>query len=297
MIDVQETITCLYCGGDAKLYEKNARHPYARNFGPFQMYQCRSCYSLLTSPVPEAQDTSALYSSFERGMHKKARELRTRYPLRTWFLQCMEHMMKGTKLNTGSEFSYIDMGAGEGEMSNLIHQHYPGSKGTAVDFHERPEQLNKDVCWVRADLSREMPAMEKADLVFAITVFEHMTDPIHFIRSCLSLMKPGAVLYFNCPRADSNAFRMMGKKWPYYLPGEHITVPTISGLGKLMHRECDVKFGGRYTLQISPVVMPYSLGFYLGHLLPFTLKYVSLNSDIYFPTGILECQLILHDQY
>jgi SAM-dependent methyltransferase len=297
MIDVQETITCLYCGGDAKLYEKNARHPYAPGFGPFQMYQCSSCSSLVTHPVPGARDISALYASFKRGMHKKARELRTRYPLRTWFLQCLDHMMRDTKLNTGSEFSWIDIGAGEGEMSNLVYQHFPGSSGTAIDFHKRPGQLDKGVNWVSTDLSVDLPEIEKADLVFAITVFEHMTDPIHFIRSCLELMKPGAVFYFNCPRADCNAFRIMGKKWPYYLPGEHITVPSITGLEKLMQRECSSRFGDRYTLTVSPVVMPYPLGFYLGYLLPFTMKYSSLSTDIYFPTGILECQLILNDQH
>jgi SAM-dependent methyltransferase len=205
----------------------------------------------------------------------------------------MDHMMKGTRLRANPSFSWIDIGAGEGEMSNMIHQNFPASNGTAVDFHERPAQLNNAVGWISADLSRQMPSIGKVDLVFAITVLEHMTDPGHFIRSCLDLMKPGSVFYFNCPRADSNAFRIMGKKWPYYLPGEHITIPSISGLGKLMHVECSRKFGDRYTLTISPVVMPYPLGFYLGYFMPFTMKNFSLSTDIYFPTGMLECQLIL----
>ncbi|HSF45276.1 MAG TPA: class I SAM-dependent methyltransferase [Chitinophagaceae bacterium] len=297
MIDVQEIIACLYCGGEAKLFEKNARHPYAPGFGPFQIYQCRSCSSLLTHPVPGSQEMAALYESFETGMHKKARDLRTRYPLRTWFLQCLDHMMKGTSLNANPEFSWIDVGAGNGEMVSLIHQTFPASKGTAVDYHERPAHLNNNVNWIRADLSSEMSLMDKADLVFALTVLEHMTDPVQFIRSCLDLMKPGGVFYFNCPRADANFFRILGKKWPYYLPGEHITVPSISGLSKLMQRECSRKFGDRYTLNIYPVVLPYPLGFYIGYLLPATMKYFSLSTDIYFPTGMLECQLILHDPH
>jgi SAM-dependent methyltransferase len=209
----------------------------------------------------------------------------------------MEHMMKGTRLNGSNAFSWIDIGAGEGEMSNLLQDKFPSSMGTAVDFHERPWQFNRSVSWISTDLGRGMPSIDKADLVFAITVLEHMTNPVEFIRSCLDLVKPGGVFYFNCPRADSNAFRIMGKKWPYYLPGEHITVPSVAGLGKLMHRECNAKFGDRYTLKISPVVLPYPLGFYLGYLLPFTMKYLSLSTDIYFPTGMLECQLILHDQH
>ena len=296
MIDVQETITCLYCNGEAKLYDRKARHPYAPDFGPFQIYRCRSCSSLLTHPVPPPDKMVALYRSFQSGMHKKARDLRTRYPLRTWFVQCMEHMLQGSGIDTNKTFSWIDIGAGQGEMSNLLQQEFPAGRGTAVDFHERPQPLNKDLNWISADLSEEMP-LEKADLVFAITVLEHMTDPVHFIGLCLGLMKPGGVLYFNCPRADSNAFRIMGKKWPYYLPGEHITVPSVSGLEMLMHRECKMKFGHNYTLKITPVVMPYPLGFYIGYLLPFTMKFLSLSTDVYFPTGMLECQLILHDRY
>jgi len=173
---------------------------------------------------------------------------------------------------------------------------FPVSQGTAVDFHEHAEQLAgvSKLRWIAADLNEDMPAsLGKADLVFAITVFEHMASPVHFIRSSLDLLKPGGVLYFNCPRSDANAFRIMGTKWPYYLPGEHITVPSISGLEQLMRRECDRKFGRGYTLKIKPVIMPYPLGYYLGYYLPFTKGLFSFNTNIYLPTGLLECQLML----
>ena len=296
MIDVQQRIACLYCGGEAVLYEMNAHHPYAPGLQQNNIYRCKTCSSLLTFPVPDAQTLNALYSSFDKGMEKKARELRTLYPLRGWFRQCLAHMINGTTLKDRDFFSWIDVGAGEGEMSNLLQTEFPGYQGTAVDFHERPESLIPAVAWIRSDLNGEKPAnLKPADLVFAITVFEHMADPVHFIRSCLALLKPGGVFYFNCPRVDCNAFRILGRRWPYYLPGEHITVPSISGLEQLMHRECREKFGENYSLSVEPVIMPYPLGFYMGYIFPFAKKIFPSKPDVYFPTGILECKLILSD--
>lgn len=295
MIDVQELVPCLYCGNDAQLYEKNAHHPYASEHGPFQIYVCRSCSSLLTYPVPSGSVLNALYRSFDKGMHSKVRELRTKYPLHAWFRQCIRHMMKGAGF-ARKEFSWIDVGAGEGEMCKRMVETFPVSKGMGVDFHGRPGALDKTngLGWMAADLNEDLPVeLGTVDLIFAITVFEHMANPVHFIRSSLDLLKPGGVLYFNCPRADANAFRIMRKKWPYYLPGEHITIPSITGLEQLMRRECDQKFGNGYTLKIAPVIMPYPLGYYLGYYLPFTKNLFSLTTSVYIPTGLLECHLLL----
>lgn len=291
MIDVQQRVVCVYCGGDAGLYDKNARHPFAPGIGSFNIYRCSSCSSLVTHPVPDTELSAALYASFDKGMHKKARELRTLFPLHGWFRQCLRHMTAG-ELIKGKEFSWIDIGAGEGEMSNLMIREFPGTHGTAIDFIERAAVLDPRVRWIRADLSNELLRVtEPADLVFAITVFEHMADPVQFIRYSLDLLKPGGVFYFNCPRADSNAFRLMGRQWPYYLPGEHVTIPSIRGLEKLMHRECRSKFGDQYQLEIKPVIFPYPLGFYLGQFLPFAKKLFPAGPDVYFPTGMLECKL------
>jgi hypothetical protein len=108
----------------------------------------------------------------------------------------------------------------------------------------------------------------------------------------MSMVKPGGVLYFNCPRADCNAFRLMGRKWPYYLPGEHITIPSMRGL-EILAQETFSKKGLRYSIKTDPVTMPYPLGYYAGYFLG-TKKKLPFDFDLYIPTGLLEC--VIHRQ-
>ncbi|HEX5667270.1 MAG TPA: class I SAM-dependent methyltransferase [Chitinophagaceae bacterium] len=296
MIEEPGSITCIYCGAEAKIFDKRAYHRYAPEFGPFRIFICKSCGALLTNPVPDDEVTGAMYRSFDGGMFSKARELRRKYPLKTWFRQCLKHMMQNTGLENKKDFTWIDIGAGEGEMSELMLSQFPNHEGTVLDFHSVPERLrNQPVNWIATDLNKTFPVeLEQADLVFAITVLEHMADPVNFIRSALGLVKPGGVLYFNCPRTDCNAFKILGKKWPYYIAGEHITIPSIRGLQKLMDRECARLFKEGYEVRVRPVILPYPFGFYLGYYLPFLERVLPFSFNVYLPTGLLECQVIRH---
>jgi SAM-dependent methyltransferase len=296
MIELPDLAVCVYCGGDAGLFEKGARHKYESDHGPFDLYQCKSCQSLFTYPAPSQQQIADLYMRFSKGMHEKITDLRTTFPLNAWFKQCFEHMMKDVNTRSG-QFSWIDVGAGDGNMSALLNSQFPISRGVAADFHDTPVRLkNSNVQWVSLDLNEGLDRLGKADLVFAITVLEHIIDPRQFVTSMISCLNPGGVLYLNCPRTDSLAFRFLGKNWPYYLAGEHITVPSMKGLKTLMEKTCREKFGNAYKLEINSVLMPYPLGYYLGYFFNSKKTSLVINPDIYLPTGILECKLRLTDQ-
>jgi ubiquinone/menaquinone biosynthesis C-methylase UbiE len=296
MIEEQGSITCVYCESDAQIFDDRAYHRYDPLYGPFRIFICKSCGALLTNPVPDEEVTNAMYHSFDSGMYSKVRALRRKYPLKTWFHQCLKHMMQHSGLENKKNFTWIDIGAGEGEMSELMLKQFPNHEGPALDFHSVPERLrDQHVSWIASNLNRAFPdELKQADLVFAITVLEHMANPVHFIRSALGLIRPGGVLYFNCPRTDCTAFKIMGKKWPYYIPGEHITIPSIRGLQKLLDRECSRLLEEGYEVKIKPVVLPYPLGYYAGYYLPFLEQVFPFSFDVYLPTGLLECQVKRH---
>jgi SAM-dependent methyltransferase len=288
MIELPEPL-CVYCGGASRLCEKGAYHKYAKGHGPFDLYLCKHCSSLFTYPLPSSEEVGTLYSGFDKGMDERIAALRATYPLDKWYGQCLAHMQKAL-VRPRSDMSWIDIGAGDGIMSEMMKKYFPESRGVAADFHHRPDRLrNIDVEWVEADLNQPFNINGSYDLVFAITVFEHMLDPRQFLESMLALVKPGGVLYFNCPRTDSNAFRLMGRKWPYYLPGEHITVPSASGL-EVLANGIFSKMNGSFQIDVKPVVMPYPLGYYLGYYLGMRKK-LPLNMDLYIPTGLLECTI------
>lgn len=285
MIELHEP-ACVYCKGPLKLFRKDAYHPAAPGHGPFDVYLCRNCGSLMTFPLPSPGQMRQLYSGFSGGMIHEISELRQNYPLTTWYRQCVDSMRKNMARQQ-QDFSWMDVGAGDGVVSEMMKTEFPGSTGLAVDFHERPPRLaGMDIGWDRVDLNDASALQGSFDLVFAITVFEHMLYPGQFLQAMVRLLKPGGLLYFNCPRTDAFAFRAMGRKWPYYLPGEHITIPSMKGLNMM----ADSIFRGEqgtFTIKVNPVIMPYPLGYYLGYYLGISRK-LSFDMDLCIPTGLLE---------
>lgn len=275
------------------MFDAAGFHPYVPGHGPFRIFRCGQCGSIFTYPNPSMEMMAAFYSGYQKGMYHKISTLRERFPLDAWFSQCLQRIRRLFP-DPGARFTWMDLGAGDGIMSVWMEKAYPNSEGIAVDFHERPPKLAASgVRWISADLNRDLHGLPSVDLVFSITVLEHVLDPRDFVDGILALLHPGGSLYLNCPRADSMAFRLMGKRWPYYLPGEHITIPSVKGLLDMVGTCCRSRFGRIGPLAVRPVIMPYPLGYYLGYYLGWNAKRYWIDPDIYLPTGLLECILQL----
>ena len=289
MIDLRQKAECVYCGSVGSLMDAHAFHPYVKQFGPFSVYKCTSCDSIFTFPLPSEQQLINLYAGYDGGMFAKVAMLRRKFPLHAWFSQCLDRIRRFFP-DPMASFTWIDVGAGEGMMSQLMLTHYPFSRGIAIDFHDRPQTLDAgQIEWRRMDLNKPWADLPKADLVFSITVLEHMANPNSFLRSMLQTLTPKGVMYLNCPRTDALAFRLLGKKWPYYLPGEHLSIPSRKGMKALAGHVAGASELNNPEIEVSSVIMPYPLGYYLGYYFNWKASRYWINPSIYIPTGMLEC--------
>jgi hypothetical protein len=291
MIDLQQKAECVYCGSESTLMDANAFHPYVEHFGPFSIYVCQSCRSVFTFPVPTESQLLELYTSYDAGMFEKVAALRRQFPLHAWFNQCLSRIRTFFP-DPMASFTWIDVGAGEGVMSRLMLNHYPRSRGIAIDFHDRPNALDTlSVEWRKMDLNKPWEALPEANLIFSITVLEHMANPHSFLSSMLETLAKDGVMYLNCPRTDALAFRLLGEKWPYYLPGEHISIPSRKGMKILAGRVAGSSNLKDPEIAVSSVIMPYPLGYYLGYYFNWKKSRYWFNPSIYIPTGMLECMV------
>lgn len=289
MIDLPQKAECLYCGSKGALMDARAFHPYLKQFGPFSIYRCVSCKSIFTFPVPSEAQLGLLYSNYDTGMYEKVAMLRRKFPLHDWFDQCLQRVCRFFPDPTAS-FTWIDFGAGEGMMSRVMADYFPRSKGIAIDFHDRPKVLGDlNIEWYKMDMNKHWNFLPKADLALSITVLEHMADPRSFVSSMMNTLKPEGVMYLNCPRTDALAFQLLGKNWPYYLPGEHLSIPSRKGMKALADEIAGVSALKNPRVAVSSVTMPYPLGYYLGYFFDWKASRYFFNPSIYIPTGMLEC--------
>ena len=293
---------CVFCASDnAKLVAGNTWHPVATDHGPFDLYKCNHCGSAFTFPLPSEDQLTALYNRFADGLIPATRDIREEYPLDAWYQQCLQHALKrsGKSYESGSVFSWIDLGAGKGELSKQIAQQFPASKGCAVDFHNKPDQLKQlgNIEWQSIDMNGDDFATAlngNADLIFIITVLEHLRRPDVFLRNALRLLKPGGCLYLTTPQYGSLASNLLGKRWPYIIPGEHLNIPSLRGMEILAKRSAeDVGQKNNLIVKVRPTVIPYAAGYYAKHFgLNFLTAVLPKKFLLRIPTGILEASII-----
>jgi SAM-dependent methyltransferase len=60
------------------------------------------------------------------------------------------------------------------------------------------------------------------DTITAFDVIEHVVDPRQFLREARRLLKPDGTLVLTLPDQGSVMRRLMGKRWYFYIPEEHL---------------------------------------------------------------------------
>jgi SAM-dependent methyltransferase len=97
--------------------------------------------------------------------------------------------------------SYLDMGCGSGELTLAI-ANLGARRITGVDYlprnieragaHARQSGVGRDVQFVCRDLHAWVPD-QKYDVLLSIDAFEHIEDPLAFLRRMTDLIAPGGI--------------------------------------------------------------------------------------------------------
>ena len=288
---------CYYCGGrDVRLAYAGKFHQRKKDHGPFDFYVCADCGSGVTLPPPPPALLAELYRSFEFGLSKFTRGLLSDNPGAVWHETCAKRIIKLSGRAPEEVFTWIDVGAGGGEIAQKLSEHFPRSSGLAIDIHDRPPALadgSRNVEWRRVDIARDLFAADltsKAHVVFAIGVWEHVRRPDIFARNVLSLLNPGGLLYMETPNYGSLARRLMGARWPYFLPGEHLCMPTPKGARHCLLRALmGLDHHSAPTVSAHPLLIRYSIRFALAKFSMTGLaRLVPSNLYAHLPSGAME---------
>lgn len=75
------------------------------------------------------------------------------------------------------------------------------------------------------------------DAVSLFDVLEHLFDPVRTLRACLTLLKPGGIVFLYVPNYDSASRLLMGKDAHFIWPTHHLNYYTPQTIRDLMRRE------------------------------------------------------------
>lgn len=97
----------------------------------------------------------------------------------------------------GGPYRVLDAGAGEGALSDVLHQR--GYQVVACDLHPARFRTSCVPC-IQADLSACLPFADRSfDAVVSSEVLEHLENPHHLVRECARVLRPGGVVVLTTP--------------------------------------------------------------------------------------------------
>ena len=88
---------------------------------------------------------------------------------------------------------------------------------------------------VRCGRLEELPPSETYDCITAFDVLEHVLDPRGFMDEIYRRLNPGGYAALTLPDLGSVFSRLMGSRWWFYIPEEHLhyfTKKTVAALGQ-----------------------------------------------------------------
>lgn len=293
---------CVFCGGTSlRKTHSDLYHTFKLDHGPFEFHQCEDCGSGVTLQPPSSERLGELYSSYKEGLPDLHREIMEDDAQTALYEQCARRLLAVAKPVEDS--NWIDVGAGGGELSEIISKLLPRSRGKAVDLHKRPRRLqsNSSIDWIQTDIN-ECGFTERedlagtADMVISTAVWEHVLFPDIYARDLLRLLKPGGVLYLMCPNYGSLARKVMDRRWPYFTPGEHLNMPTPLGARLCLIRQWTELKGANKLADVrsAAIALPYSIRYVLRRFRLHTLgKLVPPGLGVPLPSGALEAVVIV----
>jgi 2-polyprenyl-3-methyl-5-hydroxy-6-metoxy-1,4-benzoquinol methylase len=152
----------------------------------------------------------------------------------------------GTLLEVGASFGHFLAAAG----------HWFNACGvelnpTAVEWSRTTFQVQNFVGSVYA-IPPALPA--PFDVVAGWDVIEHLDEPRRALTMCRSYLKPRGWLFLSTPDAGSIASRLMGSRWLYHDPVQHVNLFSRANLTRLLHEcgfqvEAHTYFGRRYRFR------------------------------------------------
>jgi SAM-dependent methyltransferase len=174
-----------------------------------------SIYESETS-VFEADGNAGYYFDHETNLANSRRKLA--------FVE--EHLPAGSSL--------LDAGANFGHFLSVARVRY-----RARGFDLSPGAVTWSLAHFGVDIdvgSVYSPPEEGApwDAITSWDVVEHLADPMEALRRLRGLLRPGGWLFVSTPDAGSRVARLLGRRWHYLDPLQHITVFSRKSLRALL---------------------------------------------------------------
>ena len=132
------------------------------------------------------------------------------------------------------------------------------------------------------------------DAITLWDVIEHLDDPVRIVKALKPKLKPGGSIFVSTPNAGALIARMMGKRWAFMHPPEHVLFFEKQHISSMMN-QCGLEMENWVTFgkSINIAFLVYKFGRVFPEITPqWLVKYLSTSRlgrpTVYIPTGDIQ---------
>ena len=223
-------LPCTGCGStaDAELYRGHEHEYTTTTNDEFVIVRCTKCELVRLNPRPDVSELGQIYPPEYYAYHlvennagdvarSPVSRLTESIKVRK-YQRSLKQAVKRGGLEERARLRLLDVGCADGR---LLDWYKTGSLGARIETHgidmdeaavERARQRGHRAVAGRFEEESELEA-GTFDVIFALHVIEHVSDPAAFTRRAAELLAPGGVFVVATPNIDSWDARRFGRFW------------------------------------------------------------------------------------
>ncbi|HXD92035.1 MAG TPA: class I SAM-dependent methyltransferase [Bacteroidia bacterium] len=258
---------CICCNSSEVIPRKNLRG--------YKMLTCTNCSFEFVYPLPTTQEIEAFYnktrvvSDLKQIIKQNIADFDKggQAPKRDWFDKVFNTAKKYTKKE---KLNILEIGSGYGYFIHYATKQGHKAIGTEVtaDFTEIGNAvIEGDIFYIPDGNYDKVVENNWADLVYLEHVLEHVLEPDQIIAQIKNKISVGGILHISVPNSKSFLAKVMGSKWPWACPPDHLYYYNKKALIAFLERngfEILESFSGDYYFR--SIYQMYSLIPYINIL-------------------------------
>ncbi len=209
---------CPSCGGSE--IKKTGKIPETNEFSGVKhsrpiinndLYECSSCHLHFKYPQLDKAALDALYKKAPENVWHSQADKRTDWKIAAGWIR-----------EDSEVEAILDVGCFDGEFLKQFDTSYECS---GIEINEKATRLARQhgITIAGTDINDILNSPQKYDVITAFDVIEHVNDPLDFLKTLLSRVKPGSSVIISTGNTRALSWRFMGSKYWYSAYAEHIS--------------------------------------------------------------------------
>ena len=222
-----------YALRDCPLCGETEYRPRFKNQLGNQFVECRSCTMVFMSPAPNPAEVLSIYTD---SLNKTLKAESWKNKLKDFKPATQPRVSERYELllKHSNRGKLLDFGCGLGNLTDELKFHFDEVQGVEIDSYCAGKARKVFGLTVHNDSLQKMAFENEFDVCTSNNSLEHVCDPWAIVGQLQAALKPGGLLYIECPNVDSVSMRIFRGLHHQSQSNEHLNLFAASTLGRLV---------------------------------------------------------------